>query len=100
MKNSSLITTVNTAFRKGVRKGLGMKSRDSISERLEGMFQEASYKIKNLQILFMRRAIVSRNSLTRGLAWLMYRNCNADSVYLEFGNLFAVSYKGLQTLVS
>ena len=77
-----------------------MKSRDSISERLEGMFQEASYKIKNLQILFMRRAIVSQNSLTRGLAWLMYRNCNADSIYLEFGNLFAVSYKGLQTLVS
>ena len=46
-----------------------MKSRDSISERLEGMFQEASYKIKNLQILFMQRAIVSQNSLTRGLAW-------------------------------
>ena len=64
------------------------------------MFQEASYKIKNLQILFMRRAIVSRNSLTRSLAWLMYRNCNANSIYLEFGNLFAVSYKGLQTLVS
>ena len=71
MKNSSLITTVNTAFRKGIRKGLGIKSRDSISERLEGMFQEASYKIKNLQILFMRRAIVSRNSLTRGLAWFV-----------------------------
>ena len=60
---------MNTAFRKGVRRGLGMKSRDSLHDRLEG-FQEASVKIRILQLLFLKRSVHPKNEIVQTLALL------------------------------
>ena len=40
-EKSSLVTSVNTAYRKGVRRGLGMRKSDSIVERLPGYIESA-----------------------------------------------------------
>ena len=63
----------NTANRKGIRRGLGMRQRDSIVERIPE-FVEASFKMKILQTKFLKRAINSRNELVRGLTLLIVRH--------------------------
>ena len=75
-----------------------MKSRESITDRFTNRFQEAACRIRRLKILFMRRAIFSRTSLTCGLAWLVYRHTNLNSDLFNFGNLFALSYKEVKSL--
>ena len=68
MGSASNVRMLNAAFRKGVRRGLGMKPRESIRERLNDCFKEASEKIRRLQLLFVKRAVHSRNLLVQGLS--------------------------------
>ena len=68
----SIETFVNTAYQKGIRRGLGMRQRDCIVERIPE-FVEASLKMKILQAKFLKWAIDSRNELVRGLALLIVR---------------------------
>ena len=72
-ERSVVETSVNTAYRKGIRRKLGMRQRDSIVERIPG-FVEASLKMKILQTKFLKRATNSRNELVRGLALLIVRH--------------------------
>ena len=67
------VRSVNAAFRKGVRRGLGMKSRDSLQDRLE-CFQEASDKIRRMQLLFLKRSIHAKNELVQTLVLLFYKH--------------------------
>ena len=46
----AVVRTVNSAFRKGVRKGLGMKQRESLSERFPDRFSEVVAKMKRQQL--------------------------------------------------
>ena len=71
-ERSVVETSVNTAYQKGIRRGLGMRQRDSIAERISG-FVEASLTMKILEAKFLKRATESRNELVRGLALLIVR---------------------------
>ena len=71
-ERSVVETSVNAAYRKGIRRGLGMRQRDYIVERIPG-FVEASLKMRILQTKFLKRATESRNELVRGLALLIVR---------------------------
>ena len=64
--------SVDTAYRKGICHGLGMRQRDSIVERIPD-FVKASLKMKILQAKFLKWATESRNELVRGLALLIVR---------------------------
>ena len=65
-------TSANTVYRKGIRRGLGMRQRDSEVERIPE-FVKASLRMKRLQTKFLKRATDSRNELVRGLALLIVR---------------------------
>ena len=69
MESSTTVRSVNTAFRKGVRRGLWMKSRDSLHDRQKG-FEEASVKIRRLQLLFSKRSVHAKNEIGQTLALL------------------------------
>ena len=58
------ITPVSTfkPYRKGIPRGLGMRPRDSVSERFPG-YIESSVKMKKHPIQFLRRATQSGKSL-------------------------------------
>ena len=71
-ERSIVETSINTAYRKGIRRRLGMRQRDSIAERIPE-FVEASLKMKIIQTKFLKRATDSRNELVRGLALLIVR---------------------------
>ena len=60
--------TLDTAWRKAIRKGLGMKSRDSVCERLESWFREGSEKLIMEQILFLHCALHSKIEVVRTVA--------------------------------
>ena len=94
---ASIATTVDAAYRKGIRRGFGMRSRESIHERLKECYIEASEKIKRLQLLFMEQAIHSVNYLVQELSWLL---CRRSSEYLFSGietkMLFVFSYRDLR----
>ena len=72
-ERSIVETSVNTAYRKDIRRGLGMRQRDSIVEIIPE-FVEASLKMKILQTKFFKRVIDSRNELVRELALLIVRH--------------------------
>ena len=57
--------TVNTAWRRVIRKGLGMKWGDSVKEKLGSWFKEASELMKRNQCLFIHRAVHSQNKTVR-----------------------------------
>ena len=71
-ERSIVETSVNTAYQKDIRRGLGMRQRDSIVERIPD-FVQASLKTKILQTKFRKWAIDSRNELVRALALLIVR---------------------------
>ena len=96
MESSTTVRSVNTAFRKGVRRGLGMNSRDSLHDRLEG-FQEASDKIRRFQLLFLKRSVHAKNELVQTLALRCYEDRSRSIVRGRYTNLFAVSYKELKS---
>ena len=56
-KKTSVVRTVD------VRKGLGMKQRESLSERFPDRFSEAVAKIKRQQLRFLERATLSCNKI-------------------------------------
>ena len=94
-ERSSLVTSVNTAYRKGVRRGLGMRQRDSTAERLPG-YIESAVKMKELQLKFLKRATQSRNGLVKGFAWLVCRyNYPGHGLDIAGGNIFALKYHEL-----
>ena len=62
---------INRGLRRGIRKGLGMKKCDSITDRLEGTFQEAEEMVKILKHNFLKRAFHSANRLVRGILILV-----------------------------
>ena len=99
MGSASNVRMLNAAFREGVRRGLGMKPRESIRERFKDCFKEASEKIRRLQLLFVKRAVHSKNLLVQGLSWLFYRHsprCVCRDLVER--NLFAVSYRDLKSM--
>ena len=70
-----------------MRRGLGMRDRDSAVDRTESWFCEASEKVKRIQLLFMKRSIHSVNGLLKYVAWLVYREKPQNRE-----NLFARAY--------
>ena len=56
-----------------MRRGLGMRDRDSVVDRIGSWFCEASEKEKRIQLLVMKRSIHSVNELLKFVAWLVYR---------------------------
>ena len=86
-ERSIVETSINTAYRKGIHRGLGMRQRDSIVERLPD-FVEASLKMKILQTKFLKQAIDSRNELVRGLALLTIRHSYPENGLDVVDNIF------------
>ena len=58
-------------MRKGIRRGLGMKKRDSISDRFKDTFKEATERAKTLKMSFLKRAYYSVNRIVRGMIFLV-----------------------------
>ena len=73
------VIMVNQAFRKGIRRGLSMRKRDLIKDRLGSWFIEASERAKREQTLYLSRAIESRSRLVKHMAWPMYREQSDSS---------------------
>ena len=73
ISRSSTAKLLDQAYRKGIRRGLGMRRRDSIRERLGEWFVEASERVEMQQTLFMKRAVHSPNGLARTMSWLANR---------------------------
>lgn len=85
---SSVTKAVNNAYRKGVRRGLGMAQRDSLCQRIAG-FEEADVKMKRSQLRFMKRATESQNRLVGSMSWHVYRHsCDVN----EEMNIFSTRY--------
>lgn len=53
--------SVDTASRKAIHKGSGMRSRDSITERLAEWFEATIDKVAREQVLFLYWTLHSRN---------------------------------------
>ena len=56
LTNISVCHLLNTASRKGTRKRLRMRFRNSASDRLKEWFKEATEKVLREQVLFLHRA--------------------------------------------
>lgn len=65
----STVKTVNTAFRKGIRRGLGMKPRESIRDRFLVILWKHQRNSKTATTL-LERVIRSVDVLVQGQAWL------------------------------
>ena len=89
---------MNIAYRKGIRRGLGMRPRDFVSERFPG-YIESSVKMKKHPIQFLRRATQSGNRLVSGLSGLICRYSFPGHVLdMVQGNIFASKYDDLKSL--
>ena len=92
----SVIKSINTAYRKGIRRGLGMAQSDSIRGRMSDWFEECEVKVRRQQLLYMKRAAHSVNSLVRRLGWLLLRDkCTWIRSILDM-NVFAWPYTALK----
>ena len=91
--NVVTVRSVNRAYRRGIRRGLGMRDRDSITDRLSSWFVEAADKMKKEQLLFLKRCMYSSNTIVKCVGHLEHR-CKPRS-----HNLVTCSYKSLKTLV-
>ena len=72
--------TLDTAWRKAIRKRLGMKSCDSIRERLEGWVREGREKLIAEQI-FLHCALHSKREVVRTVALycqFVWNICNME----------------------
>ena len=63
-------------------------------------FQEASDKIRTMQLLFLKRSIHAKNELLQTLALLFYKHRSRSTVRGRYTNLFAVSYMELKACKS
>ena len=86
---------VNTAWRKVIRKGFGMNSRDSVCERCATWFVEASEKMKREQLLFCHRSLHSLNELVQNVAWSYHLWKSTRRRYTSF-SLCTMNYKDLK----
>ena len=93
LQNDVTVRSVNKAYRRGIRRGLGMRDGDSITDRLVSWFVEAVDKMKKEQLLFFKRCMYSSNTIVKCVGCLEYR-CKPRS-----HNLVTCSYKSLKTLV-
>ena len=91
---SSVTKAVNKAYRKGVRRGLGMSQRDSLCQRLTG-FEEADVKMKSIKLRFMKRATESPNRLVDSMSWHVYRHSMLCRGINEEMNIFSTRYKDI-----
>ena len=91
---SSVTKAVNKAYRKRVRRGLGMSQRDSLCQRLTE-FKEADVKMKHLQLRFMKRATESQNRLVGSMSWHVYRHSMLGRGINEEMNIFSTRYKDI-----
>ena len=62
LSRSTIAQNVNQAYRKGIRRGLCTRKRDSVRDRLGEWFVEAVEKVK-LKTLYIKRALHSVNTL-------------------------------------
>ena len=93
---SSVIKSVNNAFRKGIRKGLGMKQSESICQRFPGRFTEATTKMKRQQLRSLKRATESKNRLVGLLSWYVCRHkLTCRGIDLVEKNIFITTYKDI-----
>ena len=92
----SVIYSINTAYRKAIRLGLGMAQSASIRGRMSDWFEECEVKVRRQQLLYMKRAAYSVNSLVRRLGWLLLRDkCTWIRSILDM-NVFAWPYTALK----
>ena len=49
------VKSVNRAYRRRIRRGVEMRDRDAITDRLSSWFVEAAEKMKKQQLLFLKR---------------------------------------------
>ena len=68
LDNGTVRRTLNTAWRNAIRKGLGMKSCDSIHETLERWFREGSENLIMEHILFLHSALHSKSEVVKTVA--------------------------------
>ena len=87
LSRSTIAQSVNQAYRKGIRRGLCMRNRESVRDRLGEWFVEAVEKVKKLKTLYIKRALHSVNTLVRTISWQVYRKNPSNDI-----NLFAWSY--------
>lgn len=91
LDKSSVVRAVNRVYRKGIRRGLGMRDRDSVTGRLGDWFVEAAEKMKKDQVLFLKRSIHSVNDFVKYFGWLHLRNKPISGM-----NVFACTYEDLK----
>ena len=72
LEKSSDVKMLNTAFRKGIRRGLGMRRCESICDRFQD-FIEAAERVKDIRRRFLQIALNSVNGLVRSLRMLHLR---------------------------
>ena len=53
---------INRGTRRGIKKGLGMKKYDSITDHLKGTFQEAEQRVRILKPNLTKRVFHSANT--------------------------------------
>ena len=95
-KKTSVVRTVNSGFRKGVRKVSSMKQRECLSERFPDRFSKADAKMKRHQLRFLTRATLSCNTIFGWFAWYVRRHkmtCRGIGVVGK--NLFAARYNDM-----
>ena len=91
---------VNSAWRRVIRKGLGIRQRESVRQRVGDWFQEASDMMKRQQLLFFHKAIHSISELVVTVT-LTTRNSSRIWKSIDDGNidpslLFVLSYKQMK----
>ena len=93
LEKKTVSNLVDVSYRKGIRRGIGFRQRVSVRERLGDWFVEASVQVQKSQVLYMKRALDSTNTLVRGLSLMAYRDNYClllISRYLDC-NLFALN---------
>ena len=98
LEKKTVSNLVDVSYRKGIRRGIGLRQRVSVRERLGDWFVGTSVQV---QKLYMKRALDSTNTLVRGLSLMAYRDnywLMLISRYLKC-ILFALNYSELKSLL-
>ena len=86
-ENSSVAWLINSAFRKGVQRGLGLGKFESIRDLVASGFQETAVRAKMLKLKFLQRAAMSINYfLVKGLFILVVdKKLQVQCIVLSLG---------------
>ena len=91
---SSVIKSVNNAFRKGIRKGRVMKQSEFICQRFMRRFTEAPTKMKRQQLCSLKRATESNNRLVGLFCRVICRHkLTCRGIDLVEKNIFITTYR-------